>query len=274
MDTKKPLISIVTPSLNQGRFIEETIRSVIDQDYPKFEHIVIDGCSTDNTIEILKRYPHLVWISERDHGQADAVNKGLAKAQGDIIGWINSDDTFLPDAFEVIAGKFQADAQCSVVFGDHHAVDENGSIIYSTKGFVGSYREMIQWWKYTYAIHQPTVFIRKEVLNSIGSLDETYHFAMDYEWWLRISQRYVFYHIPQYIATYRMHKEGKTFEQLELNVYPEQYRASKKHWGKCWHLQYWQCMLSYQKYLLQKPRATYHHPSLDKLYTPSSNKPS
>ena len=266
MATTLPKISIVTPSFNQGIFIEETIKSVLSQSYPNLEHLVIDGGSIDNTIEVLNRYPHLLWVSEKDRGQTHAVNKGLMKATGEIIGWVNSDDTYLPDAFAAVVQKFQSDKDCYVVFGDYHAIDEKGNLLYEQKGFAGSYEEMIRWWDYTYAIHQPTVFVRKNVFDTVGLLDESFHYTMDHEWWFRIAKHYQFYHIDYYIATYRMHKDAKTFEPLEYHVYPDLLRASKKHWGKIWQPLYWKYRTSYQAYLLRKPKETLHNPALANLY--------
>jgi glycosyltransferase involved in cell wall biosynthesis len=263
MTSKQLSLSIVTPSFNQGMFIEETIRSIMDQHYPDLEHIVMDGGSTDNTIEILSKYPHVTWKSEQDRGQTHAVNKGLQLARGDIIGWLNSDDTYLPGAFEAVRSAFEQSADCAVVFGNYHATDESGAILYSKEGFCGGYEEMIRWWDYTYAIHQPTVFVRREVIASAGNLDESYHYAMDYEWWLRVAARYRFHHIPRYLATYRMHKDAKTFSPLEENVYPEQLRASKEHWGPWWTPSYWNYRRSYQAWLLRKQHSTLHDPVLE-----------
>ncbi len=257
-----PLLTIVTPTFNQDRYIEETIRSVVEQGYPRLEHIVMDGSSTDGTIDVLRRYPHLDWTSEKDRGQTHAVNKAVRKARGDVIGWINSDDIFLKGAFRAVIEKFQADPDCFVLFGDYHAVDERGGILYSTQGFCGTYEEMIRWWDYTYAIHQPTLFVRRQVFETAGLLDETYHYAMDYEWWLRVARHFRFHHLPAFLATYRMHQDAKTFAPLEYYVYPEQLRASKRHWGHPWQRRYWKFRKSYHMYQLRKPKETLHNPAL------------
>lgn len=262
MNTLVPSITIITPSFNQGQFIEETILSVVNQRYPNLEHLVFDGGSTDGTIDILKKYPHIKWVSEKDRGQTHAVNKGMREARSEIIGWLNSDDTFLPGAFEAVSAKFMSDPDCFVVFGDYHAIDENGKILYSTRGFCGTYEEMIRWWDYTYAIHQPTVFVRREVIREIGVLDESFNYTMDHEWWFRIARHYHFKHIPQFIATYRMHKDAKTFAPLEKYVYPELLIASKKHWGPIWKAKYWRLSSSYKKFLMRKPVQTLHDPAL------------
>ena len=266
MTHSMPKISIITPSFNQAHFIEETIRSVQDQNYPDFEHLVIDGGSTDNTIEVVKKFPYIIWTSEKDRGQTHAVNKGIRKSTGEIIGWVNSDDTFLPGCFDVVIKKFLSEPNCHVVFGDYHAIDEEGKLLYSQKSFCGTHEEMIRWWDYTYAIHQPTVFVRKEVFERAGLLDESYHYAMDYEWWLRAAKHFPFHYVPSYLATYRFHKDAKSFAPLEKFVYPDQLRASKKYWGPVWMPKYWKFQESYQKFLLRKSKETMHNPALDEWY--------
>jgi glycosyltransferase involved in cell wall biosynthesis len=272
MNSSAPLITIITPSFNQGHFIEETIQSILSQNYPNLEHLVMDGGSTDNTIDILMRYPHIKWISEKDRGQTHAVNKGVTKATGEIVGWVNSDDTFLPSAFNAVIEKFQADPDCAVIFGDYHAIDEKGAILYSVQSFACGYEDMIRWWDYTYAIHQPTVFVRKKVFDVAGLLDESYHYAMDYEWWLRVAKHFPFFHVPYYLATYRFHKDAKSFAPLEKYVYPEQLKASKKHWGPIWTPRYWKFKQSYQMFLLKKKKETLHAPALGEWFAETEKK--
>lgn len=136
--SNSPLISIITPSYNQGRYIEETILSVLNQDYPRVEYLVMDGDSTDNTREILAKYgTRLTWSSERDGGQADAINTGFRAATGDIFGWINSDDTYLPGALSKIVRYFQTHPDIDLVYGEGHLVDADGVILdrYPTEPF-------------------------------------------------------------------------------------------------------------------------------------------
>lgn len=271
MTVDVPLLTIVTPSFNQGKFLEETIRSIHGQEYPRLEHIVMDGGSTDNTVEILKRHPEIIWTSEKDRGQTHAVNKAIQRATGDIVGWLNSDDTFLPGSFEAVMKKFNSDPSCHVVFGDYHAIDENGKLLYTQEGFAGSYEDMIRWWDYTYAIHQPTVFVRRDVFKVAGLLDESYHYTMDYEWWLRVAKHYPFHYIKYPLATYRFHKDAKSFAPLEQYVYPDQLRASKLHWGPVWTPRYWRFKKSYEAWLRRKPKETMHNPALQDWYDETKN---
>jgi len=129
-----PFISIVTPSFNQGAYIEENIKSVLRQNYPNFEHIIIDGSSTDGTIDILKKYDHLIWVSERDKGQSEAINKGFKTANGEIIGWLNSDDCYEPDAFSTIVRELNKAEDKYIVFGDCNLIDKNEERIGYCKG--------------------------------------------------------------------------------------------------------------------------------------------
>jgi glycosyltransferase involved in cell wall biosynthesis len=261
-----PLLTIVTPSFNQGHFIEETIQSILRQGYPRLEHIVMDGGSTDDTTKILKNHPHIQWFSEKDRGQTHAVNKGFMKATGEIVGWINSDDTFLPGAFDAVIEAFRRNPSWNVIYGDYEAIDEKGNILYKQESFCGSYEEMIRWWDYTYAIHQPTVFVRKHVIDTIGMLDESFHYTMDYDWWLRIAKQFPFHKVILPLATYRFHKDSKSFAPLEQDIYPDQLRASKKHWGPFWKPRYWMMKKSYQAFLLRKPKETMHNPALESWY--------
>jgi len=201
---KRPLVSIVTPSFNQGRFIEENIRSVKCQDYPNIEHIVIDGGSTDNTVEILKKYEgiyNLRWVSEPDEGHADAVNKGFAMAQGEIIGWLNSDDVYFDrGAISAVVEAFQKHPEADIIYGDVAYMWEDGTIlrVQCVPGF--RYSRLLR----GCFLEQPSVFFRRHVVEE-HKLDKRLKVAIDYEYWLRIGKLYRFVHIPRILAADRNH---------------------------------------------------------------------
>lgn len=184
--TKQPLVSIITPSFNQGKFLEQTITSVLDQDYPNIEYIVMDGGSTDNSVQILKKHANkLTFFSQKDRGQSDAINKGLKLARGEIVAWINSDDFYLPGTIKS-AVEILTQNDKIFVYGKGHHVDENGIFLeeYPTEPF--SLKRLAE----TCFICQPATFWRREVFDSVGYLDENLHFAMDYEYWIRIAKFY------------------------------------------------------------------------------------
>lgn len=200
----EPLVSIVSPSYQQADYIADLLRSVRVQSYPRIEHIVRDGGSTDATVKILKA-AHARWVSEPDEGQTDALNKGLAETTGEIIGWVNSDDYLYPTAVERAVDalrKTGADA----VYGRCLLVDGRGKDIgfYRTEPF--SYARLLT----RNIIAQPALFFRRRVYERFGPLDETLAFAMDYEYWLRCSRECSFAYVPELFAAYRIHPGAKT----------------------------------------------------------------
>jgi glycosyltransferase involved in cell wall biosynthesis len=227
-----PLISIITPSLNHGEFIKATIQSVLEQDYPKKEYIIVDGCSHDNTIEILQKYNKRVkWISEPDHGQADAINKGLKMAKGDILSWLNSDDILEPGALSKVANHFSKNKDRIMIYSDAHLIDKQGKDIsdYLTEEF------RLKRLADTCFICQPTVFFRSEVLKEIGLLDITLQTCMDYDYWIRIGKHFPIHSISYlkgtYFASSRIYNENKTV-RMRKKVYQENMKIQKKHFGK------------------------------------------
>lgn len=209
-------ISVVTPSYNQAQFIEETIQSVLAQNYEPFEHIVIDGGSTDGTIEILRRYPHLKWVSEPDRGQSHALNKGLAMVTGDIIGWLNSDDLYEPAAFQTVAECFEGQPDLGMIYGYCRFIDQRKRTIRLVKPPDWDLHRLIAV-QHSY-IPGPTVFFRREVYRELGGLDEDLHYAMDYEYWIRIGREGRVHRIPEVLAAFRHHPEGKTARWKEMRA--------------------------------------------------------
>lgn len=201
--------SIVTPSLNQGRFIEETIQTVLAQDYPNLEYLVVDGGSTDGTLEVLHKYDgQLKWISEPDRGQSHAINKGLQLAQGSVLAWLNADDTYLPGTLKKVSEYLERHPDVMMVYGEGYLIDEKSQI----KGRFPA-TEPFNLWRLIYYqdyILQQTVFIRKEVFDQISMLDEDLHYGMDWDLWIRIGKRFKVAYIPEYLGNLREHINTKT----------------------------------------------------------------
>jgi glycosyltransferase involved in cell wall biosynthesis len=205
-----PKISIVTPSFNQGQFIEETIRSVLLQGYPHLEYIVVDGGSNDETVELLQKYDPWIdeWVSEPDDGQTHAINKGLRRATGDIHGWINSDDFFVPGAMQRVAKAFQS-SRCDAISGGRLLVDEKSNVT----GW--SIKPAFDPWKGGNTFPQDSTLWRSHVYDKIGYLDESYDFAMDFEFFLRLYTHFNIRDTNDLIGAFRCYPESKTHQQYQ-----------------------------------------------------------
>ncbi len=204
-----PRISIVTPSYNQGQFIEETIRSVLLQGYPNLEYIIFDGGSTDNSVEIIKKYePWLAyWRSEPDRGQSHAINKGFEKGTGDIFGWINSDDYYYPGVLRAIARAFIKHPDVALVHGYEHHVHPDGSAVVVFPPLRDARAVTLYLGR---PLLQLTCFWRSEVHRTIGGLDETLHYQLDYEFLLRLTYRYPSLYVPFCMGAFRRYPEQKS----------------------------------------------------------------
>ncbi len=211
---KQPLVSIITPSFNQVAFLEETLRSVIEQDYPTVEYLVVDGGSTDGSVEIIKKQEKQIswWISEKDKGQAEAINKGFQRASGEIIGWLNSDDTYLPGVLREVVEVFSSDPSIVLVFGDVCAIDETGQVINHIRYGDWSLGDLMEF----NIIGQPAVFFRRQSLINAGFLDPKYHLLLDHHLWLRIAQQGNMVHFSREWASARFHREAKNFSSASL----------------------------------------------------------
>jgi glycosyltransferase involved in cell wall biosynthesis len=221
------LVSIVTPSYNQGKYLEQTIQSVLGQEYAQIEYLVVDGGSTDGSVEIIKKYAIPLesgsllpdrqkhasalqssidwWVSEKDSGQGEAINKGLARAQGDIVAWLNSDDYYLPGTISAVVKVLEENLDVVMVYGDMLAVDEGGQPINVLKYKQLSLQDLLCF----QIIGQPSVFFRREVLKATGGLDTTFHFLLDHHFWIRIAQQGKILHVPQTWSAARYHAEAK-----------------------------------------------------------------
>lgn len=210
-------ISIITPSFNQGQFIEQTIQSVINQNYANLEYIIIDGGSTDNTIDIIKKYEkHITyWISEPDNGQSDAINKGLKKASGEIINWLNSDDYYEPNILHKVAKAFENDA-VNVVSGKGRLFQLNETVGY-TNGvdvYPNNLAKTIGWLR----MDQPETFYRSSAIQKMGLLNVSLNYLMDRDWWLKYLLIYGIngiVSINDIFVNFRLHEDSKTVSQKE-----------------------------------------------------------
>jgi|AntAceMinimDraft_2_1070361.scaffolds.fasta_scaffold17505_2 glycosyltransferase involved in cell wall biosynthesis len=230
MSLKKfPSISIITVSFNQGQFIEDNIQSVIKQNYPNIEHIIIDAGSTDKTLEILKKYDkHLNWISEPDNGQSDGLNKGFKKATGEIIGWFNSDDRIPPGALHKVARFFTEHNDEIAVVGDQAFIDVAGNQIKVVKSREYSYDYLLN---YARGITQNSTFFKREVFNKIGYLNESIHYAMDRDLFIRIASIKAIPYIPEILGEFRIQAEAKT-AQGSYNFVIDLIKIRRKYNGK------------------------------------------
>lgn len=211
-ESELPLVSIVTPAYNQATFLPETIESVLTQDYGHIEHIVIDDGSTDSTREVLSRYTgRLIWESQPNQGQTPTINKGWQRSHGDIITWLNSDDTYLPGAVSKAVDYFQQHPDIDVVYGDTLLTEADGTPIDRMKAPEFSYRALVA--NCHNPIPQPSAFIRRRVMEDVGLLDPHYYYFMDWDFWLRAGIRHSFAYFPELLSTYRLHEASKTVAQ-------------------------------------------------------------
>ncbi len=220
--------SIITVSYNQSEFIRQNIESVLAQDYPNFEHIIIDGGSTDGTVEILKEYPHLNWVSEKDKGQSDGLNKGFRKAQGDIIAWINSDDMLYAGALKKINAFFETNPDKSVVTGNQVIIDRQGDELRVISAERFTYGHLLN---ERSSVMQNSTFFRRRVLIDVGYLDESFHYTMDHELFVRIAKKYESFIINENLACFRIWGGSKTATS-QIKFFKEIIRMKKKHHAK------------------------------------------
>jgi len=209
----QPLVSIVTPSYNQGQFIEETILSIKNQDYPNIEHIIVDGGSTDNTVEILKQYEgtyNMHWISEPDEGMYQAINKGLRMAQGEIMGYLNSDDLYLPWTVTTVVSYFRRDLEVDLVYGDMLGLNADGKLVLRFYP-----RFNLSYVQQTGFLGQPTVFWRRRVFEQLGGFDENLKFVGDCDYWMKAGGAFIIKKINEFLAVERDHPQAKRFAKRE-----------------------------------------------------------
>lgn len=208
-DPNYPKISIVTPSYNQAQFLEQTILSVLNQNYPNLEYIIIDGGSNDGSVEIIKKYEKYLsyWVSEKDKGQSNAINKGFQKSTGEILAWLNSDDTYLPETFYKVVKGFEQNPETDLIFGNIYFIDESdkriGELRFTEFGFDTLIYEGGN-------LHQTGTFWKKEIYKRVGGLNSNYKFCMDYDFFCRVAKVGKLCHMRDFFANFRIHANAKS----------------------------------------------------------------
>jgi glycosyltransferase involved in cell wall biosynthesis len=224
-----PLVSIITPSYNQRRFLPQTIESVLSQDYPNLEYLIVDGGSTDGSLEIIQNYAHHLawWVSEPDQGQTDAINKGFAHAHGEVFAWLNSDDTYQPGAIAQAVEFMLAHPEASLVYGDANLIDEQGKVIGRFPARQTSLSGLLRG---SVHIPQQASFFWARFWQQVAPLDPSFHFAMDYDLWVRLAKLAPLVYTPGLWANFRLHGEGKSIT-MDDHCYPEMIRVYRRERG-------------------------------------------
>lgn len=204
-----PYFTVITPSFNQGPYIAACLDSVLAQDDPDFEHLVFDNVSSDDTSQVLAKYPHLKTSIKRDRGQSDAINQGFLAASGEIICWLNSDDAYPEGTFKRLREIFR-DSSIDVAFGDVLQVGYDGSAPLRMPARFQRKEDLVRWWSSEARLHQPAIFFRRSVREKVGLLREDLHYAMDYEYWWRMAQLYSFHYYPEVLAIQHRQPDSKT----------------------------------------------------------------
>ncbi len=223
-------VSVVTPSFNQGRTIAATIDSVLSQSHRDFEYVVVDGGSTDETLDVLRRYEGLRWVSEPDRGQTHAINKGLEMTSGEIVAYLNSDDVYRPGALEAAVEEFERNPSSVAAAGDCEILGEDGEVKGVFRARLSDPADLLRYWLWDRGVclPQPAVFVRRSALDRIGRFDESFDMAMDLEMWQRLALLGPIATIPKTLAAYRDAPDNKTNTRHADMVW-DCYRASCKH---------------------------------------------
>ncbi len=247
-----PRISVVTSSYNQGRFIGRTIDSVLAQGYPDLEHIVVDNQSTDETADVLARYPHLRVVREPDGGQAEAINKGFRLATGAVLCFLNSDDTLLPGALRRVAREIDPARGRHVVFGRCVYIDEDDRPLgYEHPSAFTGHRRVLEVWK-GHWLPQPATFWSREAWERCGPLDEAEHLVLDFDLMCRLSRHYPFTFLDQPLAAYRLHAQSKTCSNRAAEINAQALRVSRRYWGSPLAPRYWRLLASLAAHRLEE----------------------
>ena len=259
-DVELPKISVITPSYNQAKFIEQTIRSVLLQGYPKLEYIIIDGASSDGSVEIIRKYePWLTyWVSEPDKGQSHAINKGFERATGDVLCWLNSDDFYMPGALWAVGRRLAASGGDHAIVGHCLKIFADGAPTELLEGKYENRRSLLRFWK-GYRMHQPSVFWRREVSERIGWLDERLDLIMDFDYWARIAAYYDFANIDRVLSCCNYHDAAKTSDNC-VGYHQDLKKYARRYWGTMASAEFWILEMSMTKHFVIQPfyRRAFH----------------
>lgn len=245
-------LSIITPSYNQGPYIERTIQSVLSQGCPDLEYWVIDGGSADQTVDILRRYEdRLSWVSEKDRGQGDAVNKGFHRSTGEVIGWLNSDDTYAPGALKAVMKAFEENPEANFVSGDCNMIDEEDRLLRARKAGPFNLKRLVRMG--VCYLFQPSIFFRRSLLETVGGCDITFKHGMDYDLWCRMGPYVKPIYIEKPLANWRYQDSSKTCSERHVSLEEgkkirKRYLKNKLELPWCWYYD-----LRVQLYLLAEP---------------------
>jgi glycosyltransferase involved in cell wall biosynthesis len=230
MKNNFPLVTIVTPSFNQAKYLERTIQSVLSQDYPNIEYMIVDGGSSDESVELIRKYANRLtwWVSEKDRGQTDAINKGFSRGKGEIFAWLNSDDTFEPGAIHEAVNAFQQHPEISAVYGRANYIDENEKVIGQFPSAQTDYRKLRQGYVH---VPQQACFFRADLWRKVGPLDPSFYFAMDYDLWVRLAKEAPMLYAPEKAwANFRLHSDAKTIS-ADDRCWPEMLKVHYREGG-------------------------------------------
>jgi glycosyltransferase involved in cell wall biosynthesis len=229
-----PKVSIITPSFNQGKFLEASICSVLEQNYPNIEYIIVDGGSQDESVEVIKKYQDRLawWVSEKDKGHADALNKGFSRATGEILAWLNSDDIYFPNAISEVVAVLTSHPEVGMVYGDAELIDDAGMTVGQFGSKQTSYRKMLRG---SVHIPQATTFFRADLWRQVGPLDLSLFYSFDYDLWVRLAKVSRLLYVPKPWAKFRIHGAGKTIVNDD-RCYPDMLRVLEREGGSWFSL--------------------------------------
>lgn len=227
----QPLVSIVTPVLNRAGYLPRAVSSLQRQDYPKVQHVVVDGGSSDGTVDFLKQHPEIEWESINGLGQAAALNRALDRCEGELIGWLNSDDEYLPGALTAAVKMMSCEPTYDLLYGDCVFIDEDGTVLRRWHGRPFGVRRLV--WYDAAIFSVQSTFFRRHVYQTVGAFDTSLQYALDYDWMIRVGLRCRVKYVPVELGAFRRHEFATQGKEHRAAYNAEVYRVSKR-WGGHW----------------------------------------